>query len=187
MYGSPLGVYSLQQAASVLLDKVQPHASAAWIQAQRWSDLILQHVSPHAESATAWIDVRLDGLLPWQIAAITALTVLFIVWFLHELIPALADLREAGNHMILPSLFNVRFALFDHSAWRPFVKCTLKVFGTLTGLLQSSFEVVKSLPGVKGIVRREHAKMLVSLLKKSELQEHRGAETDIDVGNSMLH
>ena len=32
----------------------------------------------------------------------------------------------------------------------------------MTGVLQSMFEVIKSLPGIRGIVQRENAKMLVN-------------------------
>lgn len=64
---------------------------------QHWSDPLLQRASPYLESSTRWMDAQLGGLMPWQIAILSAVTVLLLVWLLQLVLAAAADLKEAGE------------------------------------------------------------------------------------------
>ncbi|EIE26884.1 PLP-dependent transferase [Coccomyxa subellipsoidea C-169] len=120
------GGSDLQHATIDALSRLRPQAEAAWGAIQQSLDPLIRLVSPHIESGTTWIDAHLGGLLPWQIAAVTTVTVLLLAWLSQLVLTAIAELKEAG-------------------------------------VLQSLFEVIKSLPGIRGIVQRENAKMLVKI------------------------
>lgn len=87
----------MQHATTDVLLKLKPHAEAAWKYMKHWSDPLLQRASPYLESSTRWMDAQLGGLMPWQIAIFTAVTVLLLVWLLQLVLAAAADLKEAGE------------------------------------------------------------------------------------------
>ena len=87
----------LQHATTDVLFSLRPHAEAAWESIQHLSDPLYQRASPYFDSATRWLDAQLGGLVPWQIAVFTAVTVLLLVWLLQLVLSAAADLKEAGG------------------------------------------------------------------------------------------
>lgn len=131
----------------------------------------LQHMQARLQQgfqhSTARIDASLHGLQPWQIAAVTAVLVLIAMWALSRLGSILADVRETGKWpnsaplspwfrhaskptqalLLLPDLAPSKAALL----WR-------------AGYLQSIIDFLKTLPGIRGLVEREHSKMMVTAL-----------------------
>ena len=152
----PAGVASLHEAALSLLHRLQPYAEEGSHTAAQLTQPLWQHAKPYLDSSTGRIDRALGHLLPWQIAALTAVNVLLMVWMLSGLAAAIADIREIGAPLCSSS-------------------CSLRTQGmhanrqlddmsnTLAGLVQSLLDFLKGLPGVRGIVKREHTKMLVGI------------------------
>ena len=53
------------------------------------------------QHSTARIDASLHGLQPWQIAAVTAVVVLMMMWGVTWLLSKFADVRETGKEHCL--------------------------------------------------------------------------------------
>ena len=66
----------------------------------------LQHIQARLQNAfqhsTASIDSCLNGLQPWQIAAVTAVSVLITMWVMSWLLAMYAELRETGRDIVTP-------------------------------------------------------------------------------------
>lgn len=87
----------MQHATIVALSRLRPQAEAAWGAIQQSLDPLIRLFSPHIETGTTWIDAHLGGLLPWQIAAVTTITVLLLAWLSQLVLAAIAELKEAGK------------------------------------------------------------------------------------------
>ncbi|KAK9815685.1 hypothetical protein WJX72_008120 [[Myrmecia] bisecta] len=89
-------------------------------QLQHWAEPALQHLRPHVHSMADVVDTRLEGYRPWQVAALAAVAVLFLVQLTSVAQYLLARVQE-------------------------------------TGVKQCFFTFVKSLPIVRGIVKKQLA------------------------------
>ena len=114
--GRDAGLNTLQQATAHAVTRLKPHAEEAWAAVRTWTDPAWQHATPHIDSATRWIDARFAGLLPWQVAAMTSIAVLLLVWVLHWVYRGTTDLKEAGKKLFTTSCGSYCFSLVI-SSW----------------------------------------------------------------------
>lgn len=86
-----------------LLHRLQPYAEEASHQAMLIAQLVLLHVQPQLGRAASRLNASLQGLLPWQIAAVTLLATLLTLWALSKALAVAADIREAGKSPCSPT------------------------------------------------------------------------------------
>ena len=124
------------------------------------------------QHSTASIDASLHRFQPWQVAAVTAVVVLLTLWALTWLQAAFAEVRETGMKMALAMCFALTTHGLAPASHRLLV---LPEHGRAAhqscvclgdaGFVQSLIDFLKTLPGIRGLVEREHTKMMVWLWK----------------------
>ena len=148
------------------------HAAPAMHRVQPLMQQAQARIQKGFQHSTASIDASLHGLQPWKVAAVTAVVVLLTLWALTWLQAAFAEVRETGMDNVLccvllltahgPALADLRTLFCCLSL----AGCSSKLSAPCNaGFVQSLIDFLKTLPGIRGLVEREHTKMMVQISK----------------------
>ena len=132
------------------------------------------HAEPHVHQAEAWVDQRVGSYAPWQIAAGSIMATLVLLWVWRFITAFWADVREKGGRAALSSQ---KYCSDPHTL--QYSACCMQTLGLQSvdawidfqrpshlnlppaGVLQTIFDFLKSLPIIRGIVKKEMDKLIV--------------------------